>query len=80
MAKAPKKGTEDPVLDDDAEEAEEEFVVEKVVDVRVRGGKKEYLLKWKGYPEYVFCPKILYIFCLRLHLGQLIMLSTGSWN
>jgi len=50
MSKTSKK-SDDPVLDDDAEEAEEEFVVEKVVDVRVRGGKKEYLLKWKGYPE-----------------------------
>ncbi|TGZ61235.1 hypothetical protein CRM22_008084 [Opisthorchis felineus] len=30
---------------------EEEFQVEKILKVRIRGGRKEYFLKWKGYPD-----------------------------
>ena len=29
----------------------EEFIVERIVTHRMRNGRKEYLLAWKGYPE-----------------------------
>ena len=38
--------------DDDDDEEEAEYIVERVVDKRVKGkGKIEYLLKWKGFDD-----------------------------
>ncbi|VDL87261.1 unnamed protein product [Schistocephalus solidus] len=37
--------------EDSDEIAEDEYQVERITKVRIRNGRKEYFLKWKGYPE-----------------------------
>ncbi|RWS06120.1 chromobox protein 1-like protein [Dinothrombium tinctorium] len=50
MATKKAKVEEEPPKDETTLE-EEEYVVEKILDKRVRGGKTEYYLKWKGYSD-----------------------------
>jgi len=50
--KQTKKNEEDIIVDDDinvVEENEEEYNVEKIVDVKIEKGQKYYLIKWEGY-------------------------------
>ncbi|KAJ8036056.1 Chromobox protein-like 3 [Holothuria leucospilota] len=46
-----RKDLEDGIEDIEEEEEEEIYQVEKITDVRIKNGKKEYFLKWKGYGE-----------------------------
>lgn len=39
------------MADGDHAPVEEEYVVERIVDKRVRAGVTEYFLKWKNYPD-----------------------------
>ncbi|XP_070494353.1 chromobox protein homolog 3-like [Chironomus tepperi] len=54
-----------------APELEDEYIVEKLLKKRVRNGKVEYFLKWKGYPdsenswepmENLNCPELIQAF------------------
>jgi hypothetical protein len=35
----------------DSSEEEEQFVVEKILDRRIRNGEVQYLIKWQGYND-----------------------------
>jgi len=49
MTSTKRKSKEEEKPQEAAEE--EEYFVERIIDKRLVGGKTEYFLKWKGYPE-----------------------------
>lgn len=42
------KSIPDPIIGDDGEKL---YIVEKIKGHRGKGKKKEYFIKWKGYPD-----------------------------